>query len=336
MNKSIVTIAETAWHHEGDYTFMETLVSDLINKTKADFIKYHLTLDLDEYMDHRHPVHDTLKKWMLDADQWTELIGRTRSGSKDIMLLLNDRKAIDFGMRFNPKLVEIHSVCLNDVKLLEHLSGSLHKDQKVVLGVGGSDLYEIERAMETLRHDNIILMFGFQNYPTKYHNINLHKIKKVKKLYPEYEYGYADHTAWNDDNNMLITSLAAASGVGYIEKHVTNIYGKKRCDWESAISIDMFNELSNSLSILNSIGGDGALKLNSGERSYSVYGPMKKAALLNCDVKAGEVLLKEIIAFKRTEEVSNLSQIETIDMIGRSFLVDLKKDTVLKKEYLGA
>jgi len=53
-------------------------------------------------------------------------------------------------------------------------------------------------------------------------------------------------------------------------------------------------------------------------------------------VKAGEVLLKEIIAFKRTEEVSNLSQIETIDMIGRSFLVDLKKDTVLKKEHLGA
>ena len=29
-------IAETAWHHEGNFLFMKKLVSDIINKTNAD------------------------------------------------------------------------------------------------------------------------------------------------------------------------------------------------------------------------------------------------------------------------------------------------------------
>ena len=31
------------------------------------------------------------------------------------MLLFNDKKSIEFGMKFDPEIVEIHSVCLNDI-----------------------------------------------------------------------------------------------------------------------------------------------------------------------------------------------------------------------------
>ena len=334
MNKSIKLVAETAWHHEGDFDFMKALVLDIIHHTKADFIKYHLTVDLDEYIDERYSVYRTLKKWALDVEMWTELIEMTRNGGKEIMLLLNDTKAIDFGLKFNPKLIEIHSVCLNDIHLLEHLRGNLEQDQQVVLGVGGSDLYEIESAIETIQHENVILMFGFQNYPTNYNNINLRKIKKIKELYPEYEFGYADHTAWDDDNNILITALVAATGVGYIEKHLTNNYGKKRCDWESAISIEMFNKLSSYLEILSAIEGDGTLKLNPGEKKYSIYGPMKKAALLRNDVKKGEILTKENIIFKRTEQVSDMSQLDIQNNFGKIFQSDLPKGEVLFKNHL--
>ena len=37
-------IAETAWHHDGDYKFFKNLVQQICNKTKADYIKFHLTL----------------------------------------------------------------------------------------------------------------------------------------------------------------------------------------------------------------------------------------------------------------------------------------------------
>ena len=73
------------------------------------------------------------------------------------MFLLNDIKSIEFCMKFNPEIVEIHSVCLNDIKLLKALNNHLDKNIKVALGVGGSTLYEIEHAINVLDHQNVTL-----------------------------------------------------------------------------------------------------------------------------------------------------------------------------------
>ena len=43
-------IAETAWHHDGDFDFFKDLVTTIANETKADYIKFHVTLEVDEYM----------------------------------------------------------------------------------------------------------------------------------------------------------------------------------------------------------------------------------------------------------------------------------------------
>ena len=48
--KKIKLIAETAWHHDGDYVFMEKLINDILNKSMADIIKMHITLDFDEFI----------------------------------------------------------------------------------------------------------------------------------------------------------------------------------------------------------------------------------------------------------------------------------------------
>ena len=50
-------IAETAWHHEGDYEFMKNLVTEISSKTEADIVKLHITLDFDEYMDSSHDAY---------------------------------------------------------------------------------------------------------------------------------------------------------------------------------------------------------------------------------------------------------------------------------------
>jgi N,N'-diacetyllegionaminate synthase len=333
MSQKLQLIAETAWHHEGDYQFLRKLVDDLTNESKADIIKFHLSLDLDEYMDMRHSAYDTLHKWMIRPEQWSELINMTLDKGKELMLLLNDKKSIDFGMKFNPTLVEIHSVSINDFNLLEKLKRNIDKDQKIVLGIGGTDLNEIEAAINILDHEHMVLMFGFQNYPTRYEDINLKKIRKIMKLYPEFEFGYADHTAWDEKNNILITLLGAASGMNYIEKHVTNIYGEERCDWQAAVSIDMFNEISDQIEILSAIEGNGSLQLNSGEKKYSIYGPMKKTGLLKRDIKKGDLFTQDVVVFKRAGEESDCSQLDIRNYIGSTFSSDIKKDSVLYKKH---
>ena len=60
----IKLIAETAWHHEGDYGFMKNLVTSICELSKADIVKLHITLDLDEYMNKDHAAYETLKSWV--------------------------------------------------------------------------------------------------------------------------------------------------------------------------------------------------------------------------------------------------------------------------------
>ena len=329
-------IAETAWNHEGDYNFMKNLVNEIATKTEADIVKLHITLDMDEYFDPSHEIYSLVKDWVFDKKQWHELIDIIRDNGKQVMLLLNDIEAIKFGLSFNPEYVEIHSVCLNDVFMLDELKRGLSQNTKVVLGVGGTSINEIDHAINYLKHSNILLMFGFQNYPTVYEDINLSKIRKIMKLFDNFEYGYADHTAWDSPHNELVTLLGAASGVTFIEKHVTTHYGENRTDWPAAISIDMFNSLHEKVKILNGLNGNGALSMNKGELSYSVFGPMKKAALLSKDVVKGEALSLEMINFKRTKDMSDMSQVDVIESIGKTINRDLDLGTILMNEFLTA
>jgi len=326
-------IAETAWHHEGDYLFMRNLVTEIVSKTDADIIKMHITLDIREYMHHDHNLYESLSSMLFDKQQWQELIKIVRDNNKEIMLLLNDTKAVEFGLSLDPEYVEIHSTCLNDIFILKTLKEKMSKKTKVVLGVGGTNVDEIQFAINFLKHTNIILMFGFQNYPTVYEDVNLNKIKRITKLFDNFEYGYADHTAWNSEHNELITLLGASSNMKYVEKHVTTKYGKERIDWPAAISISMFNNLHKKIKILNKLNGNGSLSMNLAELSYSVFGPMKKAAILNKDILKGSIFTSDVIEFIRTKEVSDMSQLDVIKSFGKKVSKNLKKGSVLKEEH---
>lgn len=327
-------IAETACHHQGEFEFMSQLAYTINKKTKADIVKLHLMLDLDEYMASDHPLYEDVKMWILNRDHWNKIIEMIILGDKELMLLFNDTKAVEFGMAFNPTHVEIHSVCLNDINLLDALKQHLTRETKVVLGVGGSSLYEIENAINILRHRNIVLMFGFQNFPTKYEDINFAKMRKIMKLFPEFQFGYADHTAWNEPNNILITILGAALGMDYVEKHVTIAYGEERIDWSAAVSIDMFNEIREKMDLIEACNGDGLLRLNKGEQDYSIFGPMKKAAMLTKDLNAGQEFERDMLAFRRTGQISDLSQVEAIESTGKVVNCDLSKDQVLLSSHI--
>ena len=326
-------IAETAWHHEGDFKFMKQLLKDIVFKTEADFVKLHILLSPNEYYFPDFPSYKFFNDRSFTLKEWEKHISAIMENGKRIMLLLNDSKAVEFGMKYEPELVEIHSVCLNDLNLLDAFKQNISKKTKIVLGIGGNTLDEIEHAINYLEHKNIILMFGFQNYPTQYKDINFMKIRRIMNLFPGFEFGYADHCSWNESNNILITLFGAALGMNYIEKHVTNRYGIKRCDWNSAISIEMFNELKNKIHLLEKCNGDGLLKLNSGEKKYSVFGPMKKAAFLNTDLKAGEILTRNMIVFKRTYQKSKISQLGALELLRKIATKNIKKNSLLDKHF---
>ena len=308
-------IAETAWHHEGDMVFMNSLI-DNICRSSADIVKVHVLMDFDEYMEKNHPAYDTLSSWLIKKNDWLEIFNKISASGKELMALLNDTGAVELVSKCNPNYVEVHSVCLNDKNLLDSIKYNINHSVPVVLGVGGSTIYEIENAINTLKDFPIILMFGFQNYPTKYEDINLAKIKRIMQAFPDYEYGYADHTAWDEPNNLLVTMLGAAQGVQYVEKHVTLNKGENRTDFSAAISFDELEELKRQMNLLDSMNGNGLLSLNEAELKYCVPGLMKKAAILRKTKSAGEVLTWDDIVFKRSGQFTDMQQLDVWAKMG--------------------
>lgn len=327
-------IAETAWHHEGNFPFMKELVVNICENTNADIVKFHISLDLDEYMSKDHEAYSTLKKWLISESDWEELIKIVRKNNKELMLLLNDSKAVDFAKQFNPEYVELHSVSLNVPKLQTSVFNNFDNNTKFVIGVGGCSVEEVMAAVRFFEKRPTVLMFGFQNYPTKYEDVNLSKIKKIQNLFKNKIYGYADHTAWNEQNNDLITLMVASNGMSLIEKHVTTQYGKKRCDYSAAISIEQFNKLFDKIQILDKVYGDGKIGLNLAEQEYSKFGPMKMAAVTTKKLNKGDKLTLNDFRFCRTSQVTDMSQIDILEAIGSNLLKDINAEKIICSKHL--
>lgn len=326
-------IAETAWHHEGNFLFMKKLVTQIANKSNADIVKMHITLDFDEYMDSKHELYEKLKPMLFNKNQWHELISIVKGSGKELMLLANDTAAIEFVSKYKPEYIELHSLWLNVPNLQNKILKEFNDETNVVIGVGGCTIEEIDKVIKFFEKRKIIIMFGFQNYPTKYEDVNISKIRKIQSLFPNHQYGYADHSGWDEPNNELITLLVAANNMSFVEKHVTNVFGHDRVDFSAAISFEMFNSLSNKIKLLNQIIGNGLTDLNDGEKSYSLYGPMKMAAISNSDLKVGHILSIKDVSFKRINEKTDLSQVDILNLVGKSLMKNISKNEILKSNH---
>lgn len=328
----IFLIAETAWNHEGDYNYFVRLIDKAVS-SRADIIKLHLMLNIDEYMLPDHPDYAKLASMMFTKGQWDKIIQKILKKNKELMLLVNDMESIEFCKKYYPKYIEIHSVALNDFQLINRLNDSFHKDTNIVIGIGGSSLDEIENAINLIEYQNIILMYGFQNFPTKYWEISFNKMRRLIKFFNNHGFGYSDHTAWDETDNLLITLFGASTGVKYIEKHITLDYGKKRIDNVAAISIEMLDMLKEKLELLEDCNGSDLVKLNNSELRYSISGLMKKNPFLRRFISSGESLSIDDICFLRTNQFSNISQLEIYNLIGRKLNRDLSKGQILMREF---
>jgi sialic acid synthase SpsE len=279
-----------------------------------------------------HDAYVMLKSYMFRKEQWKKLIEIVRDSGKELMLLLNDTKAIEFASQFSPGYIELHSVCVNVPRLQSSILKKFGEKTKIVIGVGGCTLYEIDNALRVFSKREVILMFGFQNYPTNYDSVSLEKIRRIQSLYDN-DFGYADHTAWNEENNELITLLVASNNMKYIEKHVTNVFGENRCDYSATVSIDTFNKIHSKMKILEKIQGNGSISLNKGEKEYSVYGHMKMAGVASMNMLKGQELKLSDINFCRTSQTTKISQIELLELVGSALTSNLAKGSVFNWQH---
>ena len=67
-------IAETAWHHDGDFIFFKNLIQTICENSECELVKYHITLDIDEHMLYDHPSYHWAKERLFSEEQWKEIL----------------------------------------------------------------------------------------------------------------------------------------------------------------------------------------------------------------------------------------------------------------------
>ena len=322
-------IGETAFHHQGETKFLSNLIDD-ISEMGFDAIKFHLLLTPEEYMVKYHKVIDTIRNWIFNKEEWSGFFDQALTNNLELILLCNDVSSVQFVRALNKpvRAIEIHATGINDYFLLEEAS---QFDGTIILGIGGSSVDEIQYAVDLLNSfgkNDIFLMYGFQNYPTKYEDINLSKMLKINQLF-ELPLGYADHTDPDDPEHESLAALGIALGINVLEKHYSPDSDGNRVDSEAAISKEQFLSLSKKINAFSKARGSGSLQLSEAEKKYGNVGPMKKALVAANDIPKGKKIEESDLAFKRTNESSYVSQMLFPKIVGLEVQKDIAKDEII-------
>lgn len=322
-------IAETAYNHEGDLQYLKRMIIKA-SELEISAIKFHVLMDIDSYFQNNHPLREKLSPLLFSESQWDEIISLSSKRGLDIIILCDDIHSLDFVLKRQNEIsaIEIHAVSINEVFMLKKVCSF---DGEVILGIGGCSLDEIEFAVHFLEkhgQDQIILMYGFQNYPTNYQEISISKMIKIRDLFNR-EMGYADHTSYDDERNIQISTIAAANGFNVLEKHFTLDEGIQRLDFHAAVGEEKMQKIVDSMRVALEAYGDNSLKMSESEKKYGQIGPMKKAIVAKRDIEAGEKLALNKLCFKRTNRESYIEQRKIFNLLGSSVNQTIKQDEII-------
>lgn len=309
-------IAEIASAHEGDFDLAKKLISSA-SDTEADGIKFQV-YNADELAVKSYRWYDTYKRLSFTKEQWGKLIDHARLLGLDVWVDPYDRWGLEIVNTFFEKIkgVKIPPAILSDYELVYDI---LKLDCRKLVGIGGFSIKQIKILLEQLhiyKDNKVILLCGFQKYPTKVEDSNLERISVVKKEFGM-KVGYADHVDGESELAKVMPCLAVMKGAEVIEKHMTINRGAKGLDYYSSLNPDIFRDMVRMIREVEEAIGDGMV--NSVEMGY-----LKDATKIVAkqDISRGKILTKNDIQFKRTDDVG-LFPYQCSELIGRVVTSDI-------------
>ena len=148
----------------------------------------------------------------LNKDGYDELDAYCKDKSMTWLSSSWDEASVDFIAQYDPPAFKIASACLTDDALLRH-----HRQYKkpIILSTGMSTIPQIDRAVDILGTDDLILLHCCSVYPARSEQLNLRVIETLKARYGV-QVGYSGH-----ETGLATTVVAVAMGATMIERHLT-------------------------------------------------------------------------------------------------------------------
>lgn len=174
-----------------------------------------------------------------------------------------DQESVDFLEQFNPLLYKAASASLTDLDLLKKKKAT---GKPLIISTGMSTQHQIDKAVEVLGTDNLLIAHSTSAYPCPVHELNLSMINTLKNRFPGVPIGYSGH-----ETGLATTCAAVALGASFIERHYTLDRAMWGSDQAASVEIGGMQKLVRDIRDIEQAFGDGVKKVYDSE-----IGAMKK------------------------------------------------------------
>ncbi|MBQ5327036.1 MAG: N-acetylneuraminate synthase family protein [Oscillospiraceae bacterium] len=263
-----------------------------------------------------------LKHDHFNKEDYQELCDYCKEVGIDFMSTPFDYDSADY----LDSMVDIYKISSSDLSNTPFIRHIAKKGKPIYISAGAAYLSEVEEAVRLIKsegNNNICVLHCVLSYPTINENANLRVIETLKKVFPDIQIGYSDHTM--PDDNMAILTAAWMLGADVIEKHFTlnkNLTGN---DHYHAGDPTDFRKFRNNVDVLLAALGSSEKTVFPCE--MTPRREARRSLVLTRDMKAGEVITEKDLMPKRPGTGINPRYIDTV--IGRKVLTDLSEDTIL-------
>lgn len=229
------------------------------------------------------------------------------------------------------EFMDIYPIASSDLTNIPFIQYIAKKNKPMLLLTGAATLNEVKmavRAIEDVSTVDIAILHSVLAYPTDYRDANLAMIKDLVQNFPEYEIGYSDHT--KADSNMFVLTTAYNYGADIIEKHFTldkSLLGNDHSHSMDPEDVMIFKTNIGFLSQIKGMKNKQPLICESSAKRDA-----RKSIVLTKDIKKGDVITSDIIAFKRPG--IGISPAKINDVVGKTALVDIAEDTIIDFDML--
>jgi N-acetylneuraminate synthase len=151
---------------------------------------------------------------------------------------------------------KVASASVTDIELLQALAQT---GKPIILSTGMSTIEQIDKAVETLGTDNLIMMHATSTYPLPPEEANLRMIETLRERY-QVPVGYSGH-----ERGLQISLAAVALGAVTVERHITLDRAMWGSDQAASLEPTGFKNLVRDIRILEQAMGDGVKKVFPGE-----------------------------------------------------------------------
>jgi sialic acid synthase SpsE len=297
-NFSPFIIAEMACAHNGSVEQAKKLVDVAVN-SKADAIQLQFFV-ADETVTPLHEAYETIKKIEFSIEQWRDIVNYSKQFDINVFVCTYDVPSVNLAIDLGCDGIKLNSSDLSNPEVLRAVSST---SIPFTLGTGASTIEEVKSGLyflETHGAENVILMYGVQNFPTEIEDLNISRLDLIKEKFPNIPVGFADHTSGDNPLAQYIDLIALGKCDCVLEKHITLDRSLKGIDYQAALEPSEFeNYVERMKYSFKSIGSKTFDSFTESDLKYRKF--QKKSIVAKRNLQKGEVLSKNDISFIRNK-----------------------------------